>query len=423
MSVHCAHDRNDLAGARRREPKVVVAHDYLTQRGGAERVALALLRVFPGARIVTSIYEPSATYAEFSEFEIQTSRLSKASAFRTDPRRALPLLANAWGRMTVDDADVVICSSSGWSHGITTTARKIVYCHNPARWLYQTQDYMRDNGTLARTLLGAVAPSLRRWDRAKAASAHLYLANSTAVAHRIARAYDRTAQVVHPPVALSAGEPQPVPGIEPGFLLTVGRARGYKHTDVIAQAVKQIPDARLVAVGGLPNGAWPSRFIGLTDVSDTQLRWLYANASALVACAHEDFGLSPIEAYLAGTPALVLRSGGYIDTTLPGVTGEFVDELRPSAIADGIRRIRSTSYSQGQIQKHAQGFSFEAFAARMRAVVDQVIGAREHARPADLPRDGAWRRPASSARSSTRLRGIGVEAGGGNEDLVDSAPR
>ena len=47
-------------------PRVAIVHDYLTQRGGAERVVMAMTRVFPSARLYTTMYEPSTTYPEFA---------------------------------------------------------------------------------------------------------------------------------------------------------------------------------------------------------------------------------------------------------------------------------------------------------------------------------------------------------------------
>src|SRR4051795_11323391 len=93
--------------------RVVVAHDYVTQRGGAERVALAMLRCFPGAPLVTSVYAEDRTFPGFRSHQVRTSALQGIPAFRKDPRLALPLLAATWQRTTVEDADVVVASSSG----------------------------------------------------------------------------------------------------------------------------------------------------------------------------------------------------------------------------------------------------------------------------------------------------------------------
>ena len=41
---------------------VVIVHDYLTQRGGAERVVLSMLKAFPGSPLYTSMFDPSGTF-------------------------------------------------------------------------------------------------------------------------------------------------------------------------------------------------------------------------------------------------------------------------------------------------------------------------------------------------------------------------
>ena len=52
-------------GAMDQPGSVAIVHDYLTQRGGAERVVLAMHRAFPTAPIYTSLYEPDLTFPEF----------------------------------------------------------------------------------------------------------------------------------------------------------------------------------------------------------------------------------------------------------------------------------------------------------------------------------------------------------------------
>ena len=122
-------------------PTVAIAHDYLTQRGGAERVVLTLRKAFLDASIHTTLYDPDSTYPEFAEAEVITSPLNRVPALRADHRRALPLLAPAASRMRVE-ADVTIVSSSGWAHGFDIPGRSIVYCYSPARWLYDTERYL-----------------------------------------------------------------------------------------------------------------------------------------------------------------------------------------------------------------------------------------------------------------------------------------
>ena len=143
---------------------MAVVHDYLTQRGGAERVVLAMMQAFPDARLITSVYEPARTFPDFQNYSVETSPLQRIGLLRRDPRRALPFLAWMFRRTVVDDVDVVICSSSGWAHGVTTSAPKIVYCYNPPRWIYQHSDYVKEQAAPVRAAFTLLRPALRRWD-------------------------------------------------------------------------------------------------------------------------------------------------------------------------------------------------------------------------------------------------------------------
>jgi glycosyltransferase involved in cell wall biosynthesis len=355
-------------------PKIVIVHDYLTQRGGAERVALDLLRAFPGSRLVTSCWHPPATYPEFREHDIETLWIDKVAALRRDPRRAFPFLAKAFERHVVRDADVVLCSSSGWAHRVTTSAPKVVYCHNPARWLYQPHEYFPSMPGWARGRYVAQTESLRRSDATAAHSAAAYLVNSGAVAGRVRVTYGIDSVVVPPARGLSPDGPQtPIPGIEPGYLLTISRRRAYKHTEAICEAVASMPGERLVVVGGRPTDAWPVGITSLFDLDDAQMRWLYANSAGLVAVAHEDFGLTPVEAQSFGVPAVVLRNGGYLDSTVENLTGVFVEGTSRDQIVGGIQAMRARSWDRDALRQCGERFSPASFARRMRGVVADVL--------------------------------------------------
>ncbi len=370
------------AGLSTAEPRVVVAHDYLTQRGGAERVVLALLRTFPGARLVTTIYNPETTFPEFEDYEIETLWPNRFKALQKDPRRALPLLASAVSGYKIEDADIVLASSSGWAHGLGGDVKKIVYCHNPARWLYQPTDYAAGIGPHARIALRTLSPVLKRWDQAAAQACAKYVANSSAVQGRIKDAYGIDAELLFPPPGLvNDGDLEPVPGVEPGFLLTIGRARGYKNTRVVCEAVEEMDDARLVVVGQMPehwSGRWPDRIRSVAGVSDAQLRWLYANAAGLVAMSYEDFGLTPVESYGFGTPSVLLRAGGYLDSSVEDLTTVYVDTLQAAAVRRGIEDLLARTWDRRAIQAHAERFSLDSFQYSLRRMVDDLL---EH-RPA-----------------------------------------
>jgi glycosyltransferase involved in cell wall biosynthesis len=355
--------------------RVALVHDYLTQRGGAERVVLAMAAAYPEAPLYTSLYEPGATFPGFTALDVRPSALNRVAALRHDHRLALPVLAPTFSALHVD-ADVVLCSSSGWAHGARTTGRKVVYCYTPARWLYQSGPYLAGLPGLAGTALSILAPALRSWDRRAAARGDRYVAISQAVRTRIAEAYGIDAEVLPPPVTFGpAGPSDPAPGIEPGFVLCVSRLLSYKNVDAVVQAFADLPDQRLVLVGAGPladelaAGAGPN--VTLTgEVDDARLRWLYASCRGVVAASYEDFGLTPVEAASFAKPAAVLRWGGFLDTTVEGHTGVFFDEPTPSAIVGALRGLLDHQWSATALVTHAALFSPERFTARLAAIVD-----------------------------------------------------
>ena len=333
---------------------VALAHDYLTQRGGAERVVLALCRAFPDAPVYTSLYDPATTFPEFRDRDVRPLWLDRARLLRERHRLALPLLPLAFGSTRID-ADVVVCSSSGWAHGIRTDGRKIVYCHSPAKWLYRRDDYLGDRPSAAARLgLRLLDPYLRAFDRRAARSADTYIANSTYVREQIRAAYGIDAEVLHPPASLDPDGPaEPVPGIEPGFLLTVARLLPYKHVAETVDAFRLLPEQRLVVVGDGPEAAalrssLPGNVRLLGEVSDARLRWLYARCVGLVAASREDFGLTPVEAAAFGKPVAALRWGGYLDTVVPDVTGVLFERPTHSEIAEGVQRSPRARVARGR---------------------------------------------------------------------------
>ncbi|WP_246036118.1 glycosyltransferase [Sinomonas susongensis] len=364
---------------------MAIAHDYLTQRGGAERVVLAIHRAFPEATIYTTLYDPDGTYPEFRTARIVTSRLNRFGALRRHHRAALPLLAPAASALTVP-ADVVIASTSGWAHGFRTEGRVLAYCHSPARWLYLAEQYLGSAASRGArgVALAALRPHLVRWDRRAAWGADRYLANSSVVRERIARVYGVEADILHPPHSVDVTATRdPVPELEDfvgdgGHFLLVSRLLPYKNVDRAVEAFRGL-DERLLVVGSGPlaralEAARPPnvRFAGL--VTDAQVRWAYASATALVAPSHEDFGITPLEAGAWGKPTIALRAGGYLDTISEGVTGHFIERPTAEAIRAGVVAVRERDWDASAIREHVGRFSEERFGTRLAAEVAALAG-------------------------------------------------
>lgn len=365
--------------------RVAIAHDYLTQRGGAERVALSLLRAFPDAELYTTLYRPEGTFPEFREARIVTSWLNQVAAFRRDHRLALPLLAAAANSLRIE-ADVVVASSSGWAHGFPTSGAKLVYCHSPARYLYLSEQYLGGNrrglkGLSKALLLKALRRPLIAWDQKAARSADRYLCNSTVIQQRIRDTYGIEAHVLAPPHTMVAtGAQTPVAELQDwadsGFYLVVSRLLPYKNVAAAIQAFEGLSE-RLVIVGRGPERdrlrSLASTNVRLVEgLSDAALRWCYAQANALLAPSFEDFGLTPLEAGAFGKPTLALGAGGYLDTVVPGRTGAFFPTPSPSDIRAAVSANRRRRWNREAIVSHVETFSEERFLKQLRREVARL---------------------------------------------------
>ncbi|MFB9312326.1 glycosyltransferase [Nocardioides plantarum] len=370
----------DPVGAADR-PRVAIAHDYLTQRGGAERVVLALARAFPDAPVYTTLYDPDSTYPEFRDIDVRTSWLNRVAPLRRHHRAALPALPLAASSIRID-ADVVIASSSGWAHGFRTRGRKLVYCYSPARWLYESERYLGDTPSRSTVAgLRAMGPALRLWDRRAAASVDQYLAISTVTQDRLKRTYGIEAPVVPAPHSVDVGsrggdEPMLGSTLPADYFLVVSRLLPYKNVQEILAAFADRPHLNLVVVGAGPQKdelrhlATPNVTL-LEGLSDSEMDLVYRRCTALVAASHEDFGLTPIEAAAYGKPSVVLRWGGFLDTVVEGRTGVFFDRPEPLLIASAVDETLARPWDPAVLAARAAEFSESRFAA---TVTNYVLG-------------------------------------------------
>lgn len=342
-----------------------------------------MVRAFPSAPIYTTLFDAKRTYPEFTQHDIRMSWLSRLPLLNRFHRLALPLLA--WAAATTNiDAGCTIASSSGWAHGFRSTGAKIVYCYSPARWLYQPDAYLGSSGlTAKRLVLNVLAPCLKRWDKRNASTAVKYFAISSAVQKRIHDAYGIEAEVLPAPHSMDATQPQEPVDLssmtaQRDYYLCISRLLPYKNVDVVIEAFNALK-LPLVVVGGGPEERKLRAMAGPTirmtkDLTDAQIRWLYARCTAVVSASYEDFGLTPIEGAVFGKPSIVLRWGGFLDTVRDGETGVFFDDPSPGLLCEAVTASRGRRWDSDEIKRHSNAFSEEAFAARLTAECSSLTG-------------------------------------------------
>jgi glycosyltransferase involved in cell wall biosynthesis len=200
-------------------------------------------------------------------------------------------------------------------------------------------------------------------------------------------------RVVYPPLRpeLSSAAPDPVPGVRPPFLLTVGSLGRRKN---------QARTIAAFAASGLAAEGWSYVLCGprepgaedvlaaahgtagvhaLSFVSDGALAWLYRNAAGFVLASRlEGFGVPVAEAIAAGLLPIVTR-----DSVLEEVAGDgalAVDPFDPADIAGGFTALAAMSGEErarrgAQLRRSIARFTPEAFRSGWSQVLSRAAPA------------------------------------------------
>jgi glycosyltransferase involved in cell wall biosynthesis len=343
---------------------------------GSERCVAEMLRVYPDARLLTTVVNPDALPPELAR--AQPTFLQHLPGVTSHHEWFLPLMPAAWRLTEVRDVDAVISSSHACANGVRVAPGipHLSYCHTPMRYAWDFASEAERFPAPLRPAARAGMAWFRRWDRRAARRIDRFIANSTAVAARIAQSYGRESAVVHPPVRTDFFTPG---GDRDDGFLFVGRLVAYKRADLAVEAFRGLP-FELTVVGEGPAGeslqhdAPPNvRFV--EDVSDEELRALYRSAVALVAPGVEDFGITMAEAQACGTPVLAANAGGSRDIVVDGVTGTLVEPASVEPLRAAVREAAERPFDYDEIARNAQRFSAARFREGIRSEVERAIAA------------------------------------------------
>ncbi len=358
--------------------KVALVYDRVNKWGGAERVLLALHKIFPDAPLFTSVYnKKTAKWAEV--FEIKTSFLQNFPFAKSFHEFYALLMPIAFEAFNFDKYDLVISVTSEAAKGIITkpTTMHICYCLTPTRYLWSGYDQYFKNPILRFFSKPAVS-YLKNWDKVAAFRPDKYIAISTAVQSRIKKYYKRDSEIIYPPSEMANGKWQMANGkkIE-DFFLIVSRLVYYKRVDIAVTAFNKLGfPLKIIGVGrkeaNLKNVA-KSNIEFLGELTDEKLSYYYKNCKALIFTGIEDFGLVMAEAQSFGKPVIAFRGGGAIDIIKEGITGEFFESQTPESLVKALEKFNSKSYNTNLCKENSEKFSFETFKKQLLEVINKNI--------------------------------------------------
>lgn len=356
--------------------KIALAHDYLIQMGGAERVVEVFHEMFPEAPIYTTVYNERGLPATLSAADIRSTWLQRMPGVKGNFKRMLPLYPLAIRDFDFREFDVVLSSSSAFMKSIQVPKHTfhLCYCHTPMRFAWDYDSYIarEKRPGVVKQALRVYMDRLKKWDERTSGNVNQFIANSSIVKERIKKYYNRQSDVIFPPVHTSRFHSTARIG---DYYLVVARLVSYKRIDLAVEAFNQSglpllivgdgPDRKRLAELAKPN----VKLLGRLD--DAEVTRMMAECRALIFPGEEDFGITPLEVNAAGRPVIAYRAGGALDTIVPGVNGLFFSRQEPEDLIAAVQEAENYPWDVEQIMAHARKFDEEAFKVHFRQYVER----------------------------------------------------
>jgi glycosyltransferase involved in cell wall biosynthesis len=364
--------------------KTAIIHDVFIEKGGAERVFLSLLEMYPTA----DVYIPLLSVQHIPQIQkktsgkIFTSFLNKIPFVHSASVLLKPLLFLYWEYLDLSDYDLVITSSHSFSSKAVITSpdtHHVSYVHTSPRYLYTEYNETRVlKKKLFRVLLLPMLSWLRSQDFLAAQRPDVLVANSKVVQRRIQKYYRRSSIIIPPPVKLPVLEKK-LKKVESSaqYFLCHSRLAKQKGIDLAILACNEL-QLSLVVVGRGSQEAYLRSIAGPTVqfrgfVPDEEMSAVYAGAKALIYCSiEEDFGLVPVEAMAHGVPVIGYRSGGTAETVLHLKTGLLFDEYTVEELKKTLKTFAKKKLSAKAAKQHAKKYAEEQFKRKMKKVIDNA---------------------------------------------------
>ncbi|MDO8573710.1 MAG: glycosyltransferase [Candidatus Daviesbacteria bacterium] len=377
--------------------KVALAHDYLREYGGAERVLEVLHEIFPDAPLYTAYYNPEGlgeNSKRFSGWDIRTSWFQKfpfANRLLSPFRIFGPMMFESFD---LSEYDLVISSSSA-THLAKSVITKpetlhISYIHTPPRFLYgYVTSFNYKKHWWTRIGGEIINHFMRIYDFEVSQRPDILVANSKNVAARIKKFYRRDSIVIYPPIDLAAFSRQSsvVRQSESrklktdSYYLVVSRLVRGKGADIIVETATKLGiQLKIAGIGpemeSLKKVADKNvEFLGW--VSDEERIKLLQNTKALIVAAEdEDFGITAVEAQAAGTPVIAPASGGFLETVEDGKTGLLYGgsgQVTVESLMEALQRFESLKFDSEDCRKNAEKFSKERFKKEILELVEKSL--------------------------------------------------
>lgn len=352
--------------------KIAIFHDYIGAIGGGEKLVLTLAEVMGADVITTDLDTDSVNKMGFTDVKI----ISLGETVKMSPFKQI---SASWKFARCDfskDYDFFVFSGNWAPFAAKRHKPNMYYCHTPTRAFYDLYEVYRQKHNFL------VSNVFAFWVQVHKTLAEKYIVhvnkivtNSKNTQQRIKKYWQRDAEIIYPPVDTSKFKFK-----EYGdFWLSVNRLYPEKRVELQIEAFREMPNEKLVIVGGYSLGDHASVYASqlvrnlpdnvevLGSVPEAKLIDLYAECKGhIVTAIDEDFGMTPIEAMASGKPVIAVREGGFLETVTED-TGVFVDADFLS-IMEAVKKVSKGpfAYKDACIER-SKSFDVSVFEKRMKS--------------------------------------------------------
>lgn len=362
--------------------KIAIVHDWLTGMRGGEKVLEAMIELLAekGSADLYTLFHVKGSVSKIIEKQkITTSFLQKFPLLSTHYRYYLPLFPKAIESLNIKKYDLLITSSHCVAKGITKESGipHICYCYTPMRYLWiKTDDYFqKKKNPISHIAFSGISSYLKRWDLASNKKVDRFIAISHAVSGRIQHYYQRTADIIYPPVETDQFF---ISKEIKNYYLIVSALVPYKKIDLAIHAFNKL-GYPLAIVGDGPEKDYlrkiaKKNIVFLGWQSQDHLARLFSQCKAFIFPGEEDFGIAPVEAMASGRPVIAYARGGALETVTEE-TGIFFKEQTVDSLIESLLLFEKgkTWFHPEKIRGHALRFDKEIFKEKFRDYVEKHI--------------------------------------------------
>jgi glycosyltransferase involved in cell wall biosynthesis len=350
--------------------RVAIVYDRVNSWGGAERVLLALHKIFPKAPLYTSVYDPSrARWAD--NWDVRPSLLQSVPWLRSRHQLIGWLMPWAFRSFNLAEYDVVISVTSEFAKAVQTSPSQLHLCYllTPTRYLWSHQtEYLRELPPIIRVFAKQVMNWLRKIDQNTAKNPDTIVPISKLVAKRCRQYYGRPAQEpIYPPIPKLAKPTKPKYIPPADFFFTWGRHVAYKKIDLTIQAAIANRQFLVVAGRGSKTKCWQKfaqrldpdqqyiKFVG--QIAESEVAWYLQHAKAAVFPQEEDFGITAMEAVSQGCPVIINVHSGAAELLRPDQDALFLPKSNIAMLRAAMKKAMVASWSKLDIQRQASQYA------------------------------------------------------------------